>query len=36
MGVDDEFMESGNTKIPRADVAELCVQSLTLPEASNR
>lgn len=36
MGVDDELMEGENRRIPRADVAELAVQSLYLPEASNR
>ncbi|MCJ1461815.1 hypothetical protein MMC07_000414 [Pseudocyphellaria aurata] len=36
MGVDDELMEGEHRRIPRADVAELAVQSLYLPEASHR
>lgn len=36
VGVDDELMKSDNRSIPRADVAELCIQSLLLPAASNR
>ena len=36
IGVDDELMKGTSRRIPRADVAELCIQSLTLPEASNR
>ncbi|KAK9806478.1 hypothetical protein WJX73_001523 [Symbiochloris irregularis] len=35
-GVDDDLMKSKERRIPRGDVAELCVQSLVLPEASNR
>lgn len=36
LGVDDELLKSATRRIPRADVAELCVQSLLLPEADNR
>ena len=40
LGVDDALIAEGVDrslrKIPRADVAELAVQSLRLPEASNR
>ncbi|KAK9802549.1 hypothetical protein WJX73_000176 [Symbiochloris irregularis] len=36
VGVDDELMTRDNRSIPRADVAELCVQCLQLEEASNR
>jgi uncharacterized protein YbjT (DUF2867 family) len=36
--VDDRLITSGGKyrRIPRADVAELCVQALLLPEAENR
>jgi hypothetical protein len=36
LGVDDELLKSKTRRIPRADVAELSVQSLVLPEADNR
>ena len=36
LGVDDELLKESNRSIPRADVAELCVQSLSQCEAQNR
>ena len=37
IGVDDKLPKETQTRtIPRADVAELCIQSLSIPEASNR
>lgn len=36
MGVDDKFQELPLRQIPRADVAEVCVQSVLLPESDNR
>ena len=36
LGVDDELLKRPKRSIPRADVAELAVQSLILPEAENR
>jgi hypothetical protein len=36
ISVDDKFMKRKVRSIPRADVAELCVQSLGVPEAKNR
>ena len=36
VGVDDVLMDSAEKKIPRADVAELCVQALQHPEYRNR
>lgn len=36
IGVDDELLSASPRSIPRADVAELCVQALLLPEAYNR
>ena len=36
LGVDDELLKRPKRSIPRADVAELAVQSLVLPEAENR
>ena len=36
LGVDDELLKNKSRSIPRADVAEVTVQCLTLTEASNR
>ncbi|BDA46321.1 probable protein TIC 62, chloroplastic at C-terminar half [Coccomyxa sp. Obi] len=36
LGVDDELLKNTSRSIPRADVAELTVQCLTLAEADNR
>ena len=36
LGVDDQLLKSATRRIPRADVAELAVQCLTLPAAKNR
>jgi uncharacterized protein YbjT (DUF2867 family) len=36
LGVDDKLMQESSRSIPRADVAELCVQCLGEPEAQNR
>ena len=36
LGVDDVLLKRPKRSIPRADVAELAVQSLSLPEAENR
>ena len=36
LGVDDELLKESPRSIPRADVAELCVQALLQPEARNR
>ena len=36
LGVDDALLKSKTRRIPRADVAELAVQCLTLEAASNR
>ena len=36
LGVDDELLKNSSRSIPRADVAELTVQCLTLAEADNR
>lgn len=36
LGVDDELLKNTSRSIPRADVAELTVQCLTLAEANNR
>ena len=36
LGVDDQLLAASPRSIPRADVAELCVQALLLPEARNR
>eukprot|EP00884_Botryococcus_braunii_P014981 jgi/Botrbrau1/23484/Bobra.106_1s0036.2 len=36
LGVDDELLKLAVRRIPRADVAELCVQAIVLPEADNR
>lgn len=36
LGVDDELLAASPRSIPRADVAELCVQALLHPEARNR
>eukprot|EP00884_Botryococcus_braunii_P014992 jgi/Botrbrau1/23494/Bobra.106_1s0045.1 len=36
MDVDDKFQELPLRLIPRADVAEVCVQSILLPESDNR
>lgn len=36
MGIDDTLMENKKKSIPRADVAELCIQALQLPEYRNR
>lgn len=36
LGVDDELLKEESRSIPRADVAELTVQCLTLAEANNR
>jgi hypothetical protein len=36
ISVDDKFMKRKARSIPRADVAELCFQSLSIPEAKNR
>lgn len=36
MDVDDNLMEGKSRRIPRADVAELCVQSLRTSAARNR
>ena len=36
LGLDDKLLESKTRRIPRADVAELAVQCLTLPAAANR
>lgn len=36
LGVDDELLKETPRSIPRADVAELCVQALLQPEARNR
>ena len=34
--VDDKMMDNAQKSVPRADVAELCVQALQLPEYRNR
>ena len=36
LGVDDQLLAASPRSIPRADVAELCVQALLVPEARNR
>lgn len=36
LGVDDELLKNTSRSIPRADVAELTVQCLSLAEADNR
>jgi hypothetical protein len=36
LGVNDQLLERASRSISRADVAELCVQSLGLPSARNR
>lgn len=36
LGKDDKFLDRKKRSITRADVAELCVQSLVVPEARNR
>ena len=36
LGVDDKLMQESFRSIPRADVAELCVQCLGASEAQNR
>ena len=36
LGVDDKLMHEQSRSIPRADVAELCVQCLGVSEAQNR
>jgi hypothetical protein len=36
LGVDDKLMQETSRSIPRADVAELCVQCLGVSEAQNR
>lgn len=36
MDVDDKLIERTPRSIPRADVAELCVRCITLPQARNR
>jgi hypothetical protein len=36
MDLDDKFQEMPLRLIPRADVAEICVQSVLLPESDNR
>lgn len=36
VGIDDELLKRKVRSIPREDVAELCIQSLTLAEAENR
>lgn len=36
LGKDDELMEEQSRSIPRADVAELCIQALEQSEAQNR
>ncbi len=36
LGVDDELLKRPKRSIPRADVAELAVQSLTVSKAANR
>jgi hypothetical protein len=36
LGVDDELLKLKVRRIPRADVAELCIQSILLPEADKR
>jgi hypothetical protein len=36
ISVDDKFMDLPKRSIPRADVAELCIQCLHIPEAKNR
>ena len=36
LGVDDELLKETPRSIPRADVAELCVQALLQPDACNR
>ncbi len=36
LGVDDELLKRSKRSIPRADVAELAVQSLIVSEAENR
>lgn len=36
MGIDDKFLDQKARSIPRADVAEVMVQSLLLPVARNR
>ena len=37
LGVDDDFIKAARwRRIPRADVAELAVQALTLASATNR
>ena len=36
LGADDELMNESSRSIPRADVAELCVQALEQQEAQNR
>ena len=36
LGTDDKFLDRKKRSITRADVAELCVQSLLVPEARNR
>jgi hypothetical protein len=35
-GIDDEFLNEDYKMIPRADVAEVCVQALTYEGAKNR
>jgi hypothetical protein len=36
LDVNDKLLERKAKSIPRADVAELCIQSLGIPEAKNR
>ena len=36
VGIDDTLMDNKKKSIPRADVAELCIQALNLPEYRNR
>jgi hypothetical protein len=36
LGANDQLLERKQRSIPRADVAELCVQSLAIEEAKNR
>jgi len=36
LGVDDELLKRSKRSIPRADVAELAVQGLSLLQAENR
>ena len=36
VGIDDTLLKRKVRSIPREDVAELCIQSLELPEAENR